>query len=239
MARKISKIRYIEAITGIILILAVSAMLLAMLTDFSFVTPFSSLQEDMTYLSDNISSLRISALIRLSCGVLSLLLLPFFLITFSHHTRIYHYFSSFLILGIAAYYLLSVRFDFRMISIIQNLPADFHAGEASGYETQFLLTLRYQKNLIMIGRMLIGLFLIFFAFSKIKARRVPVVSALLFLLSGPLIIYYSWKDPEHILLTAAMAAGATGMLILGLRLINKGLKWLPERRKKKESKPEN
>jgi len=223
------KIRYIEVLTGVLLILLVSAMLLAMLSDFSFVTPYSTLQEDMSFLTDNIESLRISALIRLACGILSLILIPFFLKTFSYNTRVYHIVNGALIFLISAYYFTSVWMEFRLISLIGTMPADFRAGNESEFETLILLAVRNLKNLVMAGRMAIGAFLILFTFSRIKAKRIPLASSLMFILSGPSIIFFSWYDPEHIILTVAMAIGATGMMILGLRLINKGLRWLPRR----------
>ena len=227
MANRVRSIRYIEIFTGIFLILAVIGALFAMLSDFSIVTPNSTLQEDMSGLSDNIEGLRISTLVRLGCGVLLLLLLPFLMLTFSYHTKVYHYITGFLILLISAYYFLSAWAGFRMISFIRTLPTDFMAGTESEQETALLFSVRQIQNLIMVGRMTIGLFLILFAFSKIKAHRIPLFSTVLLLLSGPLIIFFSWYNPEQLILTIAMACAAIGVVVLGLRLINRGLLWLP------------
>ncbi|MFZ5939453.1 MAG: hypothetical protein ACOYXB_02660 [Bacteroidota bacterium] len=232
MPEKVKNIRFAEVTTGILLILGVTGMLLAMLSDFSLVTPYSSLQEDMTYLPDSIESLRISGLIRLICGFLTLVLLPFFLSTFSHHTRVYHYINGVLILMISTYYFITGGLGFRMISLIRQLSPEFIAGTDNAGLTSLLQLIRLQQNLVVAGRILIGLFLIIFTFSKIKARRIPFVSSLLFILSGPVIVFFSWYDPENLALTSAMATGALGMVILGLRLINKGLMTLPRRLRK-------
>lgn len=238
MAGKVKHIRRFEVLTGAFLILGVSGMLLAMLSDFSLVTPNSTLQEDMTYLSDNIESLRISAIVRLVCGFLTLVTIPFFLATFAHHTRIYHYINGSLILLISVYYFLTGWMGFQMIAQIGMLPPDYLTDASNQTEMQILLMIRQQEYLVMAGRSIIGLFLVLFSFSKFKARRIPFVSSLLFLLSGPLIIFFSWYDPEALALTTAMAAGAIGMVILGLRLINKGLLFLPRRLRKMLKKEE-
>ena len=75
----------------------------------------------------------------------------------------------------------------------------------------------------LIGSSCVGLWALGLGLGKFRISRIPIVSAVLLIISGPVLIFFNWHDADHLGRTAAMAGIIIGVMILCVRLINKGL----------------
>jgi hypothetical protein len=50
------------------------------------------------------------------------------------------------------------------------------------------------------------------------------------MISGPLLVFFNWYDPDHLARTGAMAGIIVGIILLSVRLINRGLNISPSLR---------
>jgi hypothetical protein len=221
MSGKRNKTRIIEAIVGLVMILSVLSMLFAFLMNFDYTVPDATIEEDVDFMADSISRQKLSAISWLVAGAINLFLLPFYLILFQRFQKGMHIFNAFLLLGMAFCF-------FRLGLTILNI-AEFSSNypelriEEGEIPTEVLVAIRQVLQLSKIGITFFGAFSTVFTISRFSEVKFPVVGSTLAFLAGPVVITFIWLNPEHVLLTASLALGWTGLLMIGLRLANKGL----------------
>ena len=215
--------RRTEVLTGFILIITAFSYLASILLDFNFVSPYSSLQEDLAYLSEQIESQHTSSLAWLTTGALTLISVPLYLIALHHRLKSLLYINALFMLGAAAGFLLMGKLGFDLngnisIAVVEGI-------EKVGDKTKFELLEQFRKIqlLRLIGSSCVGLFAMGLSLSKFKLKRFPLFSTGLLMICGPVLIFFNWYDPDHLIRTGAMAGIVIGMIVFSVRLINKGL----------------
>ena len=76
-----------EVLTGLILILVAISFVTSLLLDFKFVSPYATLQEDLSYLSENDISQKISSIAWLVTALITALSIPFYFSIFRKKTQ--------------------------------------------------------------------------------------------------------------------------------------------------------
>lgn len=205
------------------IILVAFSFLTALLLDFNFVSPYATLQEDLSYLADHILNQEISIYLWLGTALLILIAIPLFLATFHKRLRFLQYINASLMLGASAcFVIMSVKgFEFHQI-MVQMQAAGLDQSDEAG-RLLLLEKFREEQDFRYIGSSLIGLFAIGLGLTKIRIPRFPAFATVLLLLSGPVMIFFNWYDPDHLARTVAMAGVMIGAVIFSVRLINKGL----------------
>lgn len=206
----------------IILLVAFSFMA-ALLLNFDFISPYATLQEDLSYLSDHIVNQRISVYLWMGTAVLILITIPLFLATFHQRLRFLQYILALLMTGASASFLMMAIKGLELHQVmVQTLASGLdQTDEAS--RLMMLEKFREEQYYRYIGSSLIGLFAIGLGMTRIKISRFPVFATILLLLSAPVLIFFNWYEPDHLARTVAMAGVMTGVAIFAVRLINKGL----------------
>ena len=217
------KYRRREIATGLIILLVAFSFMAALLLNFDFISPYATLQEDLSYLSDHIVNQRISVYLWMGTAVLILITIPLFLATFHKRLKILHYLNALLMAGASASFLIMAVKGLELHQVmVQTLASGLdQTDEAS--RLMMLEKFREEQYYRYIGSSLIGLFAIGLGMTRIKISRFPVFATILLLLSAPVLIFFNWYEPDHLARTVAMAGVMTGVAIFAVRLINKGL----------------
>lgn len=212
-----------EVMTGLIIILVAFSFITSLLLDFNFVSPFTTLQDDLAYLSDHIQNQKISSWSWLATALITFIAIPFYVAIFANRLKVLHYINGLFMLGASAGFLVM---GLEGLELHQTMVLSF-GEDLEMVDEQMKLTLldrfRDEQFYRRIGSSFVGLFAIGLSLSKFKLGRFPLFSTILLILSGPALIFFNWYDPEHLVRTIAMAGIVIGVAVFCVKLINKGL----------------
>jgi hypothetical protein len=217
------KFRRREVLTGLIIIIVAFGFLASLLLNFNFVSPYATLQEDLSYLSDHINNQEISAYLWMATALLILVAIPFYLITFHQRLRFLQYFNALLLVGASASFLIMSLKGLELHQALIQMVAEGLEEADEAHKFQLLEKFREEQFYRYIGSSFIGLFAIGLGSTKFKVSGFPLFATVLLFLSGPVLIYFNWHEPDHLARTVAMAGVMIGVVIFSVRLINKGL----------------
>jgi len=207
----------------LIIIIVAFSYFTSLLLDFNFVSPFTTLQDDLAYLSDHIQNQKISSWSWLATALITFITIPFYVAIFAHRLKALHYINGLFMLGASAGFLVM---GLEGLKLHQIMVLSFGEGvEVVDEQMKFALLDHFREEQFYrhIGSSFVGLFAIGLSLSKFKLGRFPLISTILLILSGPALIFFNWYDPEHLVRTIAMAGIMIGMVVFCVKLINKGL----------------
>lgn len=215
--------RKYEIFAGLFFILVVVGYLATLLFDFEFISPYTSMEEDLQYLVNNPGNSRTSTWLWLGTSGLTFLAAPLLFMALHRRLIWLHYLDCLLLLTAAGSFLMMGLTGFHLQSEIEQLggAAVQEAGEE--VQIQLLALFKQEQDWRYIGSSFLGLFAVCMAFSRIKLKNFPLLTSVLLILSGPVLIYFNWTDTEHVLRTAAMTGILIGIGTFSVRLINRGL----------------
>lgn len=205
------------------IILAAGTYVTSLLLDFNFVSPYTTLQEDLSYLATHLQNLQISVWAWLLTSMITFLAIPPYLLLFHGRLRVLQYINALWLLGASVGFLLM---GLAGLELHHQLASGALAGLEEANEQEWLTLLGlYQDELFYrrVGSSFVGLFAIGLGLTRFKIKRFPIMASILLMLSGPTMIFLNWYDPEHLVRTAAMAGIIIGISIFSVRIINKGL----------------
>jgi hypothetical protein len=222
MSDKRRNTRKIEIIGGLFMIISVLSMLIAFLMNFDYTVPNATFEEDVDFMAESLNRQRISAALWIISGAINLLFLPVYLLLFSRFQKGMHIFNGFLLLGMAfCFFRLGLNaLDIANLTansaVVNEIPDD---PSSIG----ILKGIRDVLDLRRIGITFFGAFSTVFTISRFSEVKFPVFGSTLAFLAGPVVITFIWLNPDHILLNASLAVAWAGLLMIGVRLVNKGL----------------
>jgi hypothetical protein len=217
------KQRQREILAGLTIILTVFSYITALLLDFNFLSPYTTLQEDLSYLANHLKNQEISIWAWLVTSLITFLAIPPYLLLLHKRTRVLQYVNALLLLGAAAGFLMM---GISGLQLHQELAGGLLTSLEEANEQEWLKLLGlYQDELFYrrVGSSFVGAFAFGLGFTRFKMKRFPIIAMILLMISGPTMIFFNWYDPEHLIRTAAMAGILIGISIFSVRIINKGL----------------
>ena len=220
---KLRSRRNIEVATGFFILLTAFGYIFSILLDFNFVSPYTTLLEDLSYLLDHDETQRLSSYAWLLTSVLTLLSIPFYILTFHKKLKWLHYFSALFLLAASACFFITGWLGLQFSESISIALTDNISNLEDSVKLQLLNEFNEEQYFKRIASTCIGIFVIFLGMSRFKIRAFPLFSTLFFFIGGPVLIFFNWYDTNHILRTSAMAVIAVGIIIFGIRLIYSGL----------------
>ncbi|MCK5134760.1 MAG: hypothetical protein KAR19_03160 [Bacteroidales bacterium] len=215
--------RRTEVVTGLVIILAAFSFVTSLLLDFNFVSPYSTLQEDLAYLSEHINNQKISSYSWLATSVFILIAIPFYLIIFHKRLKALHYLNGLFMLGAFAGFLVMGKQGLDLHQTMVQILGEGFDQANEHIKLSLLEQFRQEQIYRRLGSSCVGLFAIGLSLTKFSLERFPLFSSVLLLVSGPVLIFFNWYDSEHLARTGAMAGIMIGVVVFCVRLINKGL----------------
>ncbi len=217
------KRRRTEVLSGLTIILAVASYVTSLLLDFNFVSPYATLQEDLSYLFTNQRNLQISVWAWMGTSIITCLSIPPFLMLFHKRMKVFHYVNALWLLGAAVGFMLMGIAGMHLYQEL-GVGAQTLMDESDEQLWIKLLGLFQEEQFYRrIGSSFVGLFAIGLALSRVQMKRFPLFATILLLVCGPTMIFFNWYDPDHLVRTAAMAGIVIGVSTFSVRVINKGL----------------
>jgi len=216
-------VRRREVVAGLVIILASFVYITSTVFDFNFVSSYATLQEDLVYLSEQINNQKISSIAWITTSLVTLISIPFYLLVFQGRLYTLHYLNSLFMLGASLGFLLMGKTGIDLHQIMVQIPVENFEQAGEEIRLSLLEHFRQEQLFRRIGSSFVGLFAIGLALTKFKLGRFPLFSTGLLLLSGPVLIFFNWYDPDHLIRTAAIAGIMIGVVVFCVRLINRGL----------------
>jgi len=217
------KQRQREILAGLTIILTAFSYITALLLDFNFLSPYTTLQEDLSYLANHLKNQEISIWAWLITSLITFLAIPPYLRLLHKRTRVLQYVNALLLLGAAVGFLMM---GIAGLQLHQELAGGLLTGLEEANEEEWLKLLGlYEDELFYrrVGSSFVGAFAFGLGFTRFQMKRFPIIAMVLLMISGPTMIYFNWSDPEHLIRTAAMAGILIGISIFSVRIINEGL----------------
>jgi hypothetical protein len=215
--------RIIEITTGLLLILTVLTMLVAVLLGVDYTVPNATFSEDIDFLKDSVSRQQVSAITWLVAAGVALLFQPVYLMMFHRFQVSVHILNSLFILAMAfTFFRLGIS-GLRIADITSQL-IDTDPGLGDAITTRILLSIRQVNLFLKLGLTAFGAFATIFTVARFSEVRFPVFGSTLTFLAAPVVITFTWLNPDHILMTSSLAVAWTGLLIIGAKFVTLGLK---------------
>ena len=220
--------RKTEVGTGLFLILLVFSYITSLLLDFQFISPYASLHEDLSFLSENTGTLRTSTIAWMATSLLTLLASPLLFQTMRKKQPFMSWVYVLLMSGAALCFFLMALNGFRLYQAACEVAGKGLESLEEAMELSLLERFRREQLFRLLGSSLVGLWTFVLAFSRLRERRFPLLSSILLATGGPVLISFNVLiflnrcDMDHLGRTAAMAAIIIGVMLLCIRLINKG-----------------
>jgi hypothetical protein len=214
--------RTIEIAAGLFIILSALSMIVATLLNFDYTIPNNTFADDVDFLTDSYTRQKISAIAWLITGSINILLLPLYLVTFQGYQKTIHLISSFLII-IMAYTFINAGINALQLARLTERSIVTEITENEVFTTNLLVMIKQVQTLLKYSMVAVGIFTTLFAAINYMTVRIPLFGTILALIGGPLVVLFAWINPEHIIMTFALASAWTALLITGTRIVNKGL----------------
>lgn len=218
-----SKLRRNEVLTGLIIILVGFGFVIAMLLDFNIGSPYSTLLEDLAYLSDHALNQKISAWTWMITSVLTMIAIPFYLLVFHRKLKILHYINGLLMLGAAGGAMMMGLVGLELNQILTQDLVDGLEQTNEQVRIGILEHFRDEKFYTGIGASCAAILAFTLSLTRFKVARFPMISSILLMISGPALIFMNWYNPESILRTVATAGIMIGFIVFCVSLINRGM----------------
>lgn len=223
MPQERRNLRIIEITTGMILILSVLTLLISVLLEVDYTLPNASFSEDIDVLKDSVNRQEVSAIAWLVAAGVNLLFLPVYLLMFHRFQVGVHVLNSLFILAMAFFFFRLGLTGLHIADITSHLiGTDPDLGDAITEE--ILRSIRKVNLFLKLGLTAFGAFATIFTIARFSEVKFPVFGSTLTFLAAPVVITFTWMNPDHLLMTSSMAVAWTGLLIIGARFVTLGLK---------------
>ncbi len=212
-----------EKITGGVFLLAAFSFIAAFILDFNFVTPYTSVQEDLSYLNEHPDRQSTSASAWLATGSLTLLALPFYLSVSRRKLTWLAYLNGLLLLATGAGFIMMGKTGLNMHHLVLEMAPEIRGGLTESERLTVLELFNEEQRFRRIGSFGMGCFALGLGLSAFRLKHFPGLAAVLLLVGGPMLAFFNVHDPEHIGKTVAVAGILSGIMIYSARLITRGL----------------
>ncbi|MCK4923289.1 MAG: hypothetical protein KAS71_19715 [Bacteroidales bacterium] len=222
MVKNIQNDRNTEVATGIFSVLAGLALIFTIITRFEFISFFSSLNEDLEYLHDNIQLLKINSIIWLITGLIITVSASTFIVLLNPWHKLFSWLTGFFMILAAAMISLSGIKGLIVIEILLN----FNNLEFSNHEILKLsiFTLAQEKEIyITSAYSLLGFGFLSLGLFALRTRSMTILTGIVSLITGIILPVFTSLIPESLLADIGLVAGSITFMVIGMRILFNGL----------------
>lgn len=214
--------RNTEVITGLFALLSGIMLIFTILTRFEYITLFSSLNEDLEYLMDNITLLRINAVIWVITSLVVTVSASTFIAILNPFHKLFSWLTGFFLILSAAMICVSGIKALSVIDILQH----FDQLELLNSEilTLSIYTLSREKEIyIMAAYTLLGFGFLSLGLFTFRTRRLSYFTAFVSTITGIIVPVFTSLIPESVLADIGLVAGSITFMVVGVRLLFSGV----------------
>lgn len=216
-----NKKRGVERLAGITALLISFLVVAAILTSIDIKPDFINIDEDLSYLGDNIDRLWLNSIIWFVTSVLIVILGPLILMSFLPYGRSSAYLAAFLISTTGLLYIFIAINGLNLISMVSVYRA------SSGQETVFIDNIPYfmmvsRTNMQLAAYTLVGISSIILGLLIASSGLLPRFIGWLSIVGGLIYASFGWIDIDHILFIVGRILFLLALIILGSFLLLRG-----------------
>jgi hypothetical protein len=211
-----------EIIAGIFAFFTGISVIATLLTRIEFLTTFSSLQDDIVYLNENLVLLKINSIIWLISALLVTLSAAAFIVAFQPHEPMLAFLQGFFLILAAAMFCITGIKGFSIIDLMKYyFEPDIKVAEVIRYSI-FSLS-REKEFYIVASYTLIGLSFFMIGLFALVTRKISIATGIMGMVTGVLLPVFTSLIPKSILASAGIALACILFFTLSYRLLFKGL----------------
>ncbi len=222
MSKKRVISRNTEVLTGLFSLSSGIMLIFTIITRFEYITLFSSLNEDLEYLIDNISLLRLNAIIWVITSLVVTVSASTFIAILNPFHRLFSWLTGFFLILSAA--MISVA-GIKSLSVIDILE---HFSQLELLDNNIMklsiYTLSREKEIyIMAAYTLLGLGFLSLGLFTFRTRRLSLFTAFVSTTTGIIVPVFTSLIPEGVLADIGLVAGSITCMVIGVRLLFSGV----------------
>jgi hypothetical protein len=222
MSKDQINIRNTEIITGIFSIFAGLALIATIITRFEFISFFSSLNEDLEYLLDNIQLLRLNSIIWIVTSLIITVSASTFIVLLNPWHKLFSWMTGFFFILASA--MLSVS-GIKGLSVIEIL---LHYQEMGLNNLDIvkinIFSLAREKELyIVTSYTLLGFGFLSLGLFALRSRSITIFTGIVSIISGIILPVFNSLIPESLLSDIGLVAGSITFMVIGIRISFNGL----------------
>jgi len=211
-----------EIAAGIFALLTGISVIATLLTRIEFLSLFSSLKEDIEYMSENMILLRINSIIWVISSLFIALSAASFIVAFQPHEPTLAFLQGFFLMLASVLFCLSGLKGFSIIDLMSlYFEPDMKGAEAIRYT---VYSLSREKEIFTIASYaLIGLSFFMIGLFALITRKISIATGIIGMITGILLPVFSSMVPKSILASVGISLACILYFILSYRLLFKGL----------------
>jgi len=216
-----NKKRGVERLAGITALLITFLVVAAILTAIDIKPDYININEDLSYLGDNIDRLWLNSIIWFVTAILIVLFGPLILMSFLPYGRSSAYLAAFLICTTGILYLIIAINGLNMINMVTAYQA------SSGQETDYIANISYfilvsRSNLQLAAYTLVGISSIILGLLIASSGLLPRFIGWVAIFGGLIYASFGWIGIDHILFMVGRLLFLLALIILGSFLLLRG-----------------
>jgi hypothetical protein len=226
--------RNTEKIAGIFAILAGLSLIATILTRFEFISFFSSFSEDLDYLFDNLSLVRLNSIIWMTTALILTVSASTFIVLLNPYHKLFSWLIGFFMILAAAMICVSGIKGFSIIDIISNFKELNLSGSDALNISIFTLS-REKEIYIITAYTILGLAFFFIGMFAFRTKKISYITGVISTITGIILPVFT-GIPESLMADIGLLMGCITFLIIGVRLLFRGLERISKRAAKKLNK---
>lgn len=211
-----------EIATGTFAVLSGLALIFTILTRFEFISFFSSLNEDLEYLGDNLLLLRINSVIWIITSLIITFTAGNFIILLQPYHRLFSWLTGFFLVLAAA--MISVA-GIKGLSVLG--VYEYFGGDkviSSEVLKINIFTLAKEKDLyINTSHVLLGFGFLSLGLFALKTRRLSLFTGFVATLTGIILPFFNGIVQRSLFSDMGLVAGCITFMVVGIRLLFSGI----------------
>lgn len=220
-----------EVIAGIFSLFTGFSIILSLLTDIEFLSYFSSLSEDIEYLSENKLWLQLNSFLWIISALLMLITSSAMISALVPHQSFLGYLHGFFLLFSSAMLCFAGLKGFSINMLLENL-AVIDTAHPDVVNANVLMLTGEKEIYLKTAYNLIGLSFFVLGFFSYVTSKIPILVGMLSTITGIMIAVFTLFIPHSILADLGMIMACCMFFILTIRFLFRGLEKRQRRRKK-------
>jgi hypothetical protein len=227
--------RNTEKIAGIFAILAGLSLIATILTRFEFISFFSSFSEDLDYLFDNLFLVRLNSIIWMNTALILTISASTFIVLLNPYHKLFSWLIGFFLILAAAMICVSGIKGFSIIDIVRNFKELNLSGSDALNISIFALS-REKEIYIVTAYTLLGLAFFSIGMFAFRTKKLSYITGIISTITGIILPVFTSFIPEGLMADIGLLIGCITFMIIGVRLLFRGLEKVSKRAEKKQSK---
>ncbi len=211
-----------EIAAGIFALLTGIAVVATLLTRIEFLSLFSTLEEDIEYMNENLFLLKINSIIWIISALFITLSAASFIVAFQPHGPTLAFLQGFFLILASVMFCISGLKGFSIIDLMSHYPESGSNGAAAIRYSVFILS-REKEIYVIAAYTLIGLSFFMIGLFALVTRKISIATGIIGMITGILLPVFSSLVPQSILASIGIALACILFFILSYRLLFEGL----------------